>query len=147
MQKRGVKDARILPIEKISIFKPNTFDTILLFGNNFGLFGNFNKAKRLLKQFYKITSPGALIITENIDPYNTKDKAHLSYHKLNKKRGRMPGQIRIRIRFRDYTGDWFDYLFVSKTEMKEILKGTGWEVKKFIDSGSYAYSAIIEKER
>jgi len=145
-KKRGVKHAKVLPIEKIGTFKPNTFDTILMFGNNFGLFGSFNKAKTLLKKFHKITSPSALIITENVDPYKTEDPVHLQYHKLNKKRGRMPGQLRIRIRFRNYVGDWFDYLLVSKQEMKEILKNTGWKVKKFIDAGDYMYSAIIEKE-
>ena len=58
----------------------------------------------------------------------------------------MPGQLRIRIRFRNYVGDWFDYLLVSKKEMKVILKDTGWKVKKFIDVGDHMYSAIIEKE-
>jgi SAM-dependent methyltransferase len=145
-KKRGVKHAKVLPIEKIGTFKPNTFDTILMFGNNFGLFGGFKKAKTLLKKFHKITNPNALIITENVDPFKTEDPVHLSYHKFNKKRGRMPGQLRIRIRFRNYIGDWFDYLLVSKKEMKEILKDTGWKVKKFIDAGDYMYSAIIEKE-
>jgi len=145
-KKRGVKHAKVLPIEKIGTYKPNTFDTILMFGNNFGLFGSFKKAKTLLKKFHKITSPNALIITENVDPYKTEDSVHIQYHKFNKKRGRMPGQLRIRIRFRNYIGDWFDYLLVSKKEMKEILKDTGWKVKKFIDAGDYMYSAIIEKE-
>ncbi|MBT5021445.1 class I SAM-dependent methyltransferase [Candidatus Woesearchaeota archaeon] len=145
-KKRGVKHAKVLPIEKIGSFKPNSFDTILMFGNNFGLFGGFKKAKTLLKKFHKITNPHALIITENVDPFKTEDPVHLSYHKFNKKRGRMPGQLRIRIRFRNYIGDWFDYLIVSKKEMKEILKDTGWKVKKFIDAGDHIYSAIIEKE-
>lgn len=141
---RGVKHAKVLPIEKISTFKTSTFDTILMFGNNFGLFGSFKKAKTLLKKFHKITSPNALIIAESVDPYKTEDPVHLQYLKFNKKRGRMPGQLRIRIRFRNYVGDWFDYLLVSKQEMKEILKDTGWKVKKFI--GDYNYFAIIEKE-
>jgi hypothetical protein len=34
---------------------------------------------------------------------------------------------------------------VSKEEMKEILDGTGWKVKKFVDSGNSLYVAIIEK--
>lgn len=117
-----------------------------MFGNNFGLFGSFKKAKVLLKKLHKITSPSALILAESTDPYKTNDPAHLSYHKFNKKRGRMPGQLRIRVRFRNYTSDWFDYLLVSKNEMKEILKNTGWRVKKFIDSDNSIYIAIIEKE-
>lgn len=145
-KKRGVKHAKVLPIEQIGKFKPDCFDTIIMFGNNFGLFGSFKKAKLLLKKFHKITSPSALIITENVDPYKTEDPVHLAYHKFNRKRGRMPGQLRIRIRFRNFIGDWFDYLLVSKKEMKEILKDTGWKVRKFIDSDNYMYSAIIEKE-
>jgi len=145
-KKRGVKHVRILPIEKISVFKPSTFDTIIMFGNNFGLFGSFKKAKTLLKKLHRITSTGALIIAESTDPYKTDDPAHLAYHKFNKKRGRMPGQLRIRIRFRNYISDWFDYLLVSKDEMKKILKDTGWRIKKFIDSDNSTYCAIIEKE-
>jgi hypothetical protein len=34
---------------------------------------------------------------------------------------------------------------VSKEEMKEILNGTGWKIKEFIDSGDAQYVAIIEK--
>lgn len=145
-KKRGVKHAKVLPVEKISTFKPNTFDTVIMFGNNFGLFGSFKKAKTLLKKLHKITSPSALMLVESNDVYKTNDPVHLSYHKFNEKRGRMPGQLRIRIRFKEYIGDWFDYLLVSKDQMKEILKGTGWKIRKFIDSGKSIYIAIIEKE-
>ena len=58
----------------------------------------------------------------------------------------MSGQIRIRVRFNKYATRWFDYLMVSKKEMKEILEDTGWNVKQFIDSeGDSLYAAIIEK--
>lgn len=145
-KKRGVKHAKVLPIEQMGKFKPNTFDTVIMFGNNFGLFGSFKRAKLLLKKLHKITSPSALILAESNDVYKTDDPVHLSYHKFNEKRGRMPGQLRIRIRFKKYIGDWLDYLLVSKGQMKEILKDTGWKVRKFIDSDKSIYIAIIEKE-
>lgn len=145
-KKRGVKDARVLPIGKIGVFKPNTFDSVVMFGNNFGLFGNPKKAKALLKKLYRITTPKALIIAESTDPYNTKDSLHLAYHKFNLKRGRMAGQLRIRIRFRSYIGNWFDYLLASKEEIQDILKSTGWKIRKFIDSDKYPYIAVIEKQ-
>ncbi|MCK4435572.1 hypothetical protein KAU87_02055, partial [Candidatus Bathyarchaeota archaeon] len=93
------------------------------------------------------TSENALIIAVTRDPYKTDNSAHLEYHKLNKERGRMGGQVRIRSRFRKYVGRWFDYLMVSKEEMKEILRVTGWKVKQFIDSEDAQYVAIIEKEK
>jgi hypothetical protein len=57
----------------------------------------------------------------------------------------MGGQIRIRIRYRQYVGKWFDYLLVSKEEMREILNDSGWRIKEFLDFESPAYIAVIEK--
>ncbi len=145
-KKRGVKQVKVLAIEDINKFKANSFDTVIMFGNNFSLFGNLKKAKHLLKVFHSITSPHALIIAESNDPHKTIDPVHLAYQKSNQKKGRMPGQIRLRLRFKKDIGDWFDYLMISKKEMKEILKNTGWKVKKFIDSDDSQYVALIEKE-
>jgi len=142
---RGLKKAETMSIEEAD-FKPDSFDTIIMMGNNFGLFGSSKKARRLLEGFHKMTSGNALIIAESNDPYKTENPAHLEYHDLNRKRSRMSGQLKIRVRFGKYATRWFDYLIVSKEEMKEILTGTGWKAKEFIDSGNSAYVAIIEKE-
>jgi len=146
-KKMGLKNAKILSISDADKLKPNSFDTIIMFGNNFGLFESFKKARLLLKKFYKITSPKVLILAESNDPYKTDNPMHLGYHKLNRERRRMSGQLRIRVRFERYVGDWFDYLLVSKKEMQEILKGTGWRIRKFINSKKSSYVAIIEKAK
>jgi SAM-dependent methyltransferase len=143
-QERGVKDARVLSIENIGKINER-FDTILMLGNNFGLFGGFKKTKSLLKDFHKITNSQAVIIAESLNIRKTDNPEHKKYQELNRKRGRMPGQIRIRIRFQKYVSDWFDYLLVSKEEMEGILKGTGWAIRKFIDSDAPKYIAIIKK--
>jgi len=142
---RGLKKAKVLSITQINQFRPNSFDTIIMMGNNFGLFGSFKRAKWLLKKFYKTTSRNALIIAETTDPYKRKDPDHLWYHKFNLKRGRMAGQLRIRVKFKKIVGSWMDYLLVSKKELKEILKNTGWKIKKTIDSKNTKYIAVIEK--
>lgn len=141
---RGLKKAKIMSIEDVN-FKPNSFDTIIMLGGNFGLFGSFKQARKLVKRFHKMTSGNALIIADTRDPFKTDNPDHLEYHKLNKKKGRMGGQVKIRVRFEKYVGRWFDYLMVSREEMKEILKGTGWKVKEFIDPDESGYVAIIEK--
>jgi len=141
---RGLKKAEVMPIEEVD-FRPNSFDTIIMMGNNFGLFGSFKKARRLLKRFHKMTSKNALIIAESRDPYKTSNATHLEYQEFNRKRGRMSGQLRLKVRFEKYATRWFDYLIVSKLEMEEIVKGTGWKVREFIDSGDSPYIAIIEK--
>ena len=142
---RGLKKAVVRPLNEVDKFKPGSFDTILMFGNNFGLFGSFKGAQSILKKLDRLTSPDARIIAGTLDPYKTTDPNHLQYHKLNKKRGRMPGQIRIRVRFGKTMGEWFDYLFVSPEEMEDILSNSSWEVERFIGREQPNYFAVIRK--
>ena len=141
---RGLKKTKVMPIEDVN-FKSNSFNTILMMGNNFSLFGGFKKARRLLNRFHRMTAENALIIAETRDPYKTDNPAYLEYYKFNKRKGRMSGQLRGRVRFEKYVSKWFDWLMVSKEEMKEILSETEWKAKEFIDSEDSQYIAIIEK--
>jgi len=126
---RGLKNARVCSVADLSR-KLGTFDTILMLGNNFGLFGSPSRAKRLLKRFDGMTDVNARIIAKCIDPYSTALPQHLAYHRLNRSRGRMSGQLRIRIRYKNYASPWFDYLFVSVKEMNGILSNTGWKIRQ-----------------
>ncbi len=139
-------DARVMSIKGINA-KIGRFDTILMLGNNFGLFGSYNGAKSLLKKFHSITNKHARIIAETNDIYQTSNPFHFEYHELNRRRNRMPGQLRIRARYKNYATPWFNYLMVSKSEIEQIIKGTGWKISHFIDSNSSSYIAIIESER
>jgi SAM-dependent methyltransferase len=122
------------------------FDTIIMFGNNFGLFGSFKRARWLLRRFKRITSEQGRIIAETRDPYNTDVPEHFTYHEFNRIRGRMGGQLRLRVRYKRYATPWFDYLMVSEQEMKSIVDGTGWEIAAFIDGDHGMYVGVIEKE-
>jgi len=149
----GLKKARLDSITTFAA-KVNSnssslfFDTILMFGNNFGLMGSFKGARKILRRFYRITSNDAIIIAQSMDPYMIYLKAHIKYHEKNRQKGRMSGQARIRVRYNEYKSKWYDYLFVSKKEMKDVLNGTGWRIVYFLDSVSArpVYIAIIEKE-
>jgi hypothetical protein len=116
-----------------------------MMGNNFGLLGNRTKARKLLRAFHKMTTANAGIIAETRDPYQTDNPVHREYHAFNESRGRMGGQLRLRNRFEQYVGRWIDYLMVSQTEMREILRGTKWKVQQFLESDDPQYIAIITK--
>ena len=47
--------------------------------------------------------------------------------------------------YRHYATPWFDYLFVSKPELEEILHGTRWKVERYLDSNSPVYIVILKK--
>jgi len=142
---RGLKKIKLLSIDQINTFKPKSFNTVVMFGNNFGLFANPKKAKRLLKEFHRITSDDAQILAQVVDPYMTKNPDHLEYQRSNRQRGRMSGQLKIRVRFRKMVGPWFDYLFVSPKEMSEIVTGTGWQIEQIINADQPIYIALIKK--
>ena len=142
---RGIKDVRLMSIDSIKTFQPGSFDTVIMMGNNFGLFGGFKKAKRLLQQLHRITSARGQIIAEAVDPYQTSEPLHLAYQRSNRARGRMSGQLRIRIRHENIVGAWFDYLLVSRKEMKEILTETGWVLRKVLSVDGPRYTVVVAK--
>ena len=143
---RGLKKTKLISITQIDS-KLGKFNTLLMLGCNFGLFGNPRRARWLLKRFHKITHQEARIIAETRDPYDTTEPFHLKYHEFNKRRGRMPGQLRIRIRYKKYASTWFDYLHASKEEIEKILKDTPWMTEKFIDGAAGIHIVVMQKRK
>jgi SAM-dependent methyltransferase len=139
-RERGVRDVRLLAFEEVDD-SLGTFDTVVMLGNNFGLFGSPSKARRLLRRLRPLADR---IVAASIDPHATEDPAHLAYQERNRRRGRLAGQLRLRVRYRDLIGPWFDYLFVSQDEMASILEGTQWRITRLLQSGSAYYVAILE---
>jgi SAM-dependent methyltransferase len=142
-RRRGVRDVRLLSIDDVDE-SLGVFDTIVLFGNNVGLLASAAKARQLLTRFHRITSPRARIIGESRDVYATDDPSHRAYHARNRERGRMSGQVRIRVRHRDVATPWFDYLMVSPDELRELAEQAGWTVARLLESED-TYVAVLEK--
>ncbi len=143
-KERGVIHTKCMSILEIDK-SLGSFDTIVMFGNNFGLFSNAKRAKMLLKRFHKMTPDSARLLVGSADPYRTTLKTHLLYHQSNRRRGRMSGQIKLRIRYNEFCTPWYDYLMVSIDEMSQLLKPTGWQIKHIFDSQEFTYTAVIEK--
>jgi len=141
---RGLRNCRLLPATQVDRLT-DKFDTVLMFGNNFGLFGSYKQGRAMLRKMDGITTKNARIVAASLDPYKTNDRAHLAYQRMNRHRGRMSGQVRIRVRYRTYMTPWFDYLLVSKKEMQRLISGTGWCIERFLDSKGPAYIAVIRK--
>jgi SAM-dependent methyltransferase len=143
-RRRGAKDVRQLAVTRVG---PGLgrFDTIVMFGNNCGLLGNARRAPWLLRRFKSLTSPGARILAESTDPYATDRPEHLAFHERNRRRGRMAGQLRIRIRHGVYRTPWFDYLLASPEELAGLARGTGWELTRVIGDGEPSYVGVLER--
>ena len=141
---RGVRDCRVMDATNLS-FSPNSFDTILLMGNNFGVAGNVEGTKRMFEKIYQITSKDATVVATSRDPIATDNPAHLKYHELNRKRGMPIGQVTIRLEYKGEVGDWFDLLQASPDEMEEICKPAGWSRAQIFKDKNGMYAAILRK--
>jgi len=145
-RRRGVRNVKVLAFEDVD-GTLGSFDTVVMFMNNFGLFGSEAKARRLLTRLHALTTERGRIVATTSDYTKGKNRHHRAYHRSNRERGRMPGQIRFRLRFRQFTTPWFDYLFVSPPEMEQLLRGTGWRVRRLIrNDEDNLYAAVIDKE-
>jgi SAM-dependent methyltransferase len=144
-RRRGVTDARVLAFEDVDE-SLGRFDTVVMFGNNFGLFGGPRLARRMLRRLHGLTTEGARILGSSRDPYVVDDPDHLAYHERNRSRGRMAGQLRLRVRHRDLASPWFDYLIVSREEMSEVAESGGWRLARTVDDPDPSlYVGVLEK--
>lgn len=142
---RGLKDVRLMDLSEAARFPPGTFDTVIMMGNNFGVLQSPAKARVHLRRLHRATSPKARIIAQTFDPRTTTIQDHLAYQADNRRRGRAPGQVRLRIRYRRLVDPWFEYLFVSKKDLRSILKGTGWKLERTIPGPGPIYIMVLIK--
>jgi SAM-dependent methyltransferase len=144
-KERGLKRALVRSIDDLDRFAARRFDTVVMFGNNFSLVGSARRAPRILRELARITTDDARVLAATVDPYRTTDPAHLAYHARNRKRGRMAGQIRMRVRYGSAIGPWFDYLFLSPDELVAMLEDSPWRVARWFGKQRGGYVAVLEK--
>ena len=105
---------------------PATFDSFVMLGNNLGLLGGADQAPEFLAALASMARPGARIVGETLNPYITTDPDHLRYHEANRRLGRMPGQLRLRVRDGHVVTLWWDYLLCTPEELDAVLAPTRW---------------------
>jgi SAM-dependent methyltransferase len=144
-KERGVRRARVATIESVSSIISD-YDSILLFGNNMGVFGTPARAKRLLQSWSRSARPGTRLYLESTDPMSGGAPiVDRGYVKDNKARGKPPGQCRLRIWYGGQHSDWIPWFFVARSEMRSIACGAGWKLVRFLTSSlTDPYVGIFE---
>ncbi len=122
------------------------FESILLFGNNFGIFGTPAGARRMLTRWSRYATPGTRLFVESTNPYfGGAPIVDRAYYWRNKSRGLPPGQTKYRILYRNLVGAWTPWLFVSQDELRTIVRGTGWRIVRIFGDGPIEpYVAMLE---
>lgn len=142
---RGVARIRCASAEELGR-EMAEFDTVVLFGNNLGIFGSPERVRRTLTRWARRAAPGTRILAESTDPAGMAPTFDAAYRRRNVERGLMPGQVRLRVRYRDLATPWFSWLFVSPSEVEPLVAGTGWLVARLIvDDPAAPFVAVLER--
>lgn len=144
---RGVKQLRWEQMEGLGK-ELAEFDDVVMFGNNFGLFATPERARSRLRNWAKLTHDDARLFLESTNPYGGGAPGmDRTYFRRNQQRGRSPGQVRLRYHYGGLVSAWFTWLFVSRAEMRTVVRGTGWRVREILgSSASEPYVAVLEKD-
>jgi SAM-dependent methyltransferase len=142
-KKLGLREAYIMSAENLD-FPDAEFNTVLLFGNNFGILGSEEKTIEMLQNLHRITSEEGIILAGAVDVEQTDDPEHLNYHDLNLSRGRPKGLVRLRVKYKGNIDEWIDLYHALPGEMDSMAIKAGWKLKKKYQTGS-AYVGVLTK--
>ena len=154
-RQRGIQDCVLGDIGKTAdLFRDvEPFQRVLLLGNNVGLLGSAESGTEILRQLHEVTAEDALILAEGRRPVAVTEENH-AYVTANRGRGRLPGELLMRIRYQTTATPWFPYLFCDPSELARIAQPAGWEisgVEDFRYPGSppaaplLSYTAVLRK--
>ncbi|MCY0851665.1 MAG: methyltransferase domain-containing protein [Thermoplasma acidophilum] len=132
MKHRGVKNVRLAGIDEV---EPG-WNTMILLGNNFGLMRTIDEARAFLRRFHSESSDDARIIAETTDPFSAGLQSDADY----------PGELEIRLIYREYRSEWFRYLLADRQKLREIVEDTGWKIEHIYDmAGVDVYCFVLSK--
>ena len=132
---RGIRDVRHLDLRD----PPEClWDTVLLMGGNLGVAGGWEQTRDLLHRLAATAPPGGALIGDSVDP-TSEDPDDLAYEAANEAAGRYRGHIRLRLRYGDLVGRWWEQINIASADLEALISGTGWVLDdRFGDADGYA---------
>lgn len=144
-RKRGADDVRVTSLWDVERLG-ETFDTVLLMGNNMGLAGSVERTGLLLDLFRRATNPGARLIGHTVDPRATTNPSHLAYHRRNEAADRYCGVVTIRKEYQGRVSPWWDLVFFERDVLIPLCEQHGWRCSETIPSGPSYYLVAARAE-
>lgn len=105
-------------------------DSVVMYGNGFGMPGTIENIRSLLLRLHLITLPSAIIIAESNDPNKMSNEIDSEYQKRNIAIGRYVGQRKWRNISGDIADDWCDWVQVEPKLLEMLAQETGWKVTR-----------------
>lgn len=138
MKSRGIEDARLQDFFRMVDEK---FDTLLMMMNGIGIVGKtenldhfFCHAKHLMNK------KGRIILDSSNLIYLYLEEDGSALIDLNSK---YYGELRYRMDFGNFRGEWFDWLFIDYDLLSESASKHGFECRKIYEDDHYLYLAEL----
>ncbi len=133
---RGCLDARVMDLRELD-FDPGSFESVIAMGNTFGAYQNPDTLPGYLAILRRLVADGGTLVTSTVDPLDTEDPDHLRYHERNRKAGRPPGLLSVRLAYREELTDWFDLWLTTRDEVEPVADAVGWELRHEAAAGPW----------
>ncbi len=140
MKKRGVM--QVVHHDFFTYTDTEKFDTILLLMNGFGIAGTLDHLDEFLKQCKSLLKPGGMIIGESADILYMFEEEDGSVNiDLN---GSYYGEMQYRMSYKDQTGDWFPWLYISSDLLSDYAEKAGLQVTDLIEGTDSDYIICLK---
>lgn len=98
---------------------PTPVDVVLLLGGGAGLCGRLEAATPWFRHLARWLRPGGRILATSVD-WRGGTGPHRRWADEARARGVYPGEVELRLRYRDHVGDWFPWLWLDPATLAAI---------------------------
>jgi SAM-dependent methyltransferase len=132
MQARGIKDVRQ---QDFLQFGGETYDTILMLGQNIGICETLAGIERLLKRCQMLLRYGGQLLVNSVYESGFPDVSDSKGY---------PGELELRLCYESNVGPWMRWLHVDFDTLKSHAMKYGWSTEKLIDTEEGAFLARLK---
>jgi len=139
MQKRGVKDARLINLFDESFTE--TFDTILMLMNGSGIIGRLNNMPMFFQRMKRLLRPNGCILMDSSDLRYLFEEEDGSF--LMDLAGDYYGEIDFQMQYKEIKSDSFDWLYVDFHTLSLYAAECGFNAELIKEGKHYDYLAKL----
>lgn len=122
---------------------PQQLQAVLALGGGIGLAGQRSQVPNLLATLVSWLTPEGVLAISSIDWSTTADK-HREWVDTASRAGRYPGEVRLRLRYGDLAGDWFDWVWLDEASLEDDCAQAGLTIERICRWGAW-YGAVIKR--
>ena len=142
-QARGCRRLTLMKAVALG-FPDQSFDNVLLMGNNLGLAGTLESTVQFFGELHRIVTPGGFLLGVARDPLITDRPLDRAYQQEKRNQGRPRGEVLLRFEYDGRVGEWFPWLRLERDRLPSLLGTAGWKILEMSphrDDGLYSVIA------